>query len=111
MPAALGTLGFVHDVSLGHRGALRVVVSSQLLRFRGTNTLLMTSTRVLRLVRDLETSKPRPPRQPSGGAYDDLTLWEQIDAGAQYTPAKKWLTSVPILLSVQLSNGLAHERG
>ena len=37
-------------------------------------------------------------RQPSGGAYDDLTLWEQIDAGAQYTPAKKWLTSVPIFL-------------
>ena len=36
----------------------------------------------------------------SGGAYDDLTLWEQIDSGAQYTPAKKWLTSVPILLFV-----------
>ncbi|GLB34143.1 putative ORMDL family protein [Lyophyllum shimeji] len=31
-----------------------------------------------------------------GGAYDDLTLWEQIDDGAQYTPAKKWLFSVPI---------------
>ena len=36
----------------------------------------------------------------TGGAYDDLTLWEQIDAGAQYTPAKKWLTSVPIGLCV-----------
>lgn len=34
----------------------------------------------------------------TGGAYDDLTLWEQIDAGAQYTPSKKWLTSVPIFL-------------
>jgi len=33
-----------------------------------------------------------------GGAYDDLTLWEQIDGGAQYTPAKKWLFSVPIVL-------------
>ncbi|KAF8897861.1 Orm1 type endoplasmic reticulum protein [Infundibulicybe gibba] len=33
-----------------------------------------------------------------GGAYDDLTLWEQIDDGAQYTPAKKWLFSVPIVL-------------
>lgn len=33
-----------------------------------------------------------------GGAYDDLTLWEQIDDGAQYTPAKKWLLSVPIML-------------
>ncbi|KAF9534122.1 Orm1 type endoplasmic reticulum protein [Crepidotus variabilis] len=31
-----------------------------------------------------------------GGAYDDLSLWEQIDDGAQYTPAKKWLFSVPI---------------
>ncbi|KAF8806303.1 Orm1 type endoplasmic reticulum protein [Phlegmacium glaucopus] len=33
-----------------------------------------------------------------GGAYDDLTLWEQIDDGAQYTPAKKWLFSVPVTL-------------
>ncbi|KAI5116622.1 hypothetical protein M0805_007793 [Coniferiporia weirii] len=33
-----------------------------------------------------------------GGAYDDLTLWEQIDDGAQYTPAKKWLLCVPIAL-------------
>jgi hypothetical protein len=31
-----------------------------------------------------------------GGAYDDLTLWEQIDDGAQYTPAKKWLLCVPV---------------
>lgn len=31
-----------------------------------------------------------------GGAYDDLTLWEQIDEGAQYTPAKKWLFTVPV---------------
>jgi|ERR1700722_10781311 len=35
-----------------------------------------------------------------GGAYDDLTMWEQIDDGAQYTPAKKWLFSVPVVLSV-----------
>ncbi|KIK67699.1 hypothetical protein GYMLUDRAFT_154730 [Collybiopsis luxurians FD-317 M1] len=33
-----------------------------------------------------------------GGAYDDLTLWEQIDDGAQYTPAKKWLFTVPCVL-------------
>jgi hypothetical protein len=32
------------------------------------------------------------------GAYDELTAWEQIDDGAQYTPAKKWLISVPIAL-------------
>jgi len=31
-----------------------------------------------------------------GGAYDDLTLWEQIDEGAQYTPAKKWLFCFPV---------------
>ncbi|KNZ76020.1 hypothetical protein J132_00295 [Termitomyces sp. J132] len=38
------------------------------------------------------------PFDPSlhAGAYDDLTLWEQIDDGAQYTPAKKWLFCVPI---------------
>lgn len=62
MPALLTplcTAGIVHDVPLGHGSALRVVVSSQLLRFRGTNTLLMTSTRILQLVCDLETSKPR----------------------------------------------------
>lgn len=34
------------------------------------------------------------------GAYDDLTLWEQIDGGAQYTPAKKWLLVTPIALCV-----------
>lgn len=40
-------------------------------------------------------------RVSTGGAYDELTLWEQIDMGAQYTPAKKWLTSVPIGLCVR----------
>jgi hypothetical protein len=30
------------------------------------------------------------------GAYDELTLWEQIDDGAQYTPTKKWLFCVPV---------------
>ena len=34
------------------------------------------------------------------GVYDNLTLWEQIDEGAQYTPAKKWLFIVPITLCV-----------
>lgn len=36
------------------------------------------------------------PFESNAGAYDELTLWEQIDEGAQYTPAKKWLTSMPI---------------
>jgi hypothetical protein len=35
-----------------------------------------------------------------GGAYDDLTLWEQIDGGAQNTPSRKWLFSVPVGLCV-----------
>ena len=34
------------------------------------------------------------------GAYDDLTLWEQIDEGEQFTPAKKWLICFPIVLCV-----------
>ncbi|TYJ56477.1 hypothetical protein B9479_002880 [Cryptococcus floricola] len=44
------------------------------------------------------TGLPFESTMSTSGAYDDLTLWEQIDSGAQYTPAKKWLTSVPILL-------------
>ena len=36
----------------------------------------------------------------NSGAYDGLTLWEQIDNGAQYTPTKKYLTAVPIVLYV-----------
>lgn len=44
------------------------------------------------------TGVPFESNLSSSGAWDDLTLWEQIDSGAQYTPAKKWLTSVPILL-------------
>ncbi|WVQ65316.1 uncharacterized protein L199_003492 [Kwoniella botswanensis] len=42
------------------------------------------------------TGVPFESTMTSAGAYDDLTLWEQIDYGAQYTPAKKFLTSVPI---------------
>lgn len=38
------------------------------------------------------------PFDAHSGAFDELTLWEQIDSGAQYTPAKKWLTSLPIVL-------------
>lgn len=32
------------------------------------------------------------------GEQDELTLWEQIDNGAQFTPTKKFLTAVPIVL-------------
>ncbi|ODQ76955.1 hypothetical protein BABINDRAFT_42535 [Babjeviella inositovora NRRL Y-12698] len=32
------------------------------------------------------------------GAYDKLTMWEQLDNGDQYTPAKKFLMGMPIAL-------------
>lgn len=38
------------------------------------------------------------PFEFNGGAYDNLNMWEQIDDGDQYTPAKKFLLSVPIVL-------------
>jgi len=38
------------------------------------------------------------PFDANNGALDQLTLWEQIDHGAHYTPSKKWLTSLPIAL-------------
>ena len=38
------------------------------------------------------------PFEFNAGAYDNLNMWEQIDNGAQYTPAKKFLLSVPIIL-------------
>jgi hypothetical protein len=34
----------------------------------------------------------------NAGAFDNLNMWEQIDNGDQYTPAKKYLLSVPIVL-------------
>ncbi len=36
------------------------------------------------------------PFEFNGGAYDNLTMWEQIDGGDQYTPAKKFLLGVPV---------------
>ena len=42
------------------------------------------------------------PFESNSGVYDRLTMWEQIDGGAQYTPAKKWLTSLPIMLCVHM---------
>ncbi|KAI3647915.1 hypothetical protein MP228_008136 [Amoeboaphelidium protococcarum] len=32
------------------------------------------------------------------GEYAGLTLWEQIDDGQQFTPAKKYLTALPIFM-------------
>ncbi|KAG5368046.1 Protein ORM1 [Yarrowia sp. C11] len=36
------------------------------------------------------------PFEFNAGAFDNLTMWEQIDDGDQYTPAKKFLLGVPI---------------
>ncbi|KAJ3326568.1 hypothetical protein HDU76_012817, partial [Blyttiomyces sp. JEL0837] len=41
------------------------------------------------------------------GEYEGLTLWEQIDNGAQFTPTKKYLTTVPIVLFL-LSTHFTH---
>lgn len=38
------------------------------------------------------------PFEFNAGAYDNLNLWEQIDNGDQYTPTKKFLLSVPVIL-------------
>jgi hypothetical protein len=40
------------------------------------------------------------PFEFNAGAYDNLNMWEQMDNGDQYTPAKKFLTFVPIVLYV-----------
>jgi len=47
------------------------------------------------------------PFEFNAGAYDNLNMWEQMDNGDQYTPAKKYLTFVPIVLYVSscLSSG------
>jgi hypothetical protein len=34
----------------------------------------------------------------NSGAYDNLNMWEQIDNEQQFTPTKKYLLSVPIVL-------------
>ncbi|KAJ1960716.1 sphingolipid homeostasis protein orm1 [Dispira parvispora] len=38
------------------------------------------------------------PFEVEQGIYDGLTMWEQIDHGAQFTPTKKFLTVLPIFL-------------
>jgi hypothetical protein len=50
------------------------------------------------------------PFEFNGGAFDNLNMWEQIDDGAQYTPTKKFLLSVPIVLFL-LSTHYTHYDG
>ena len=44
------------------------------------------------------------PFEFNAGAYDNLNMWEQMDNGDQYTPAKKYLTFVPIVLYFSFSS-------
>lgn len=47
------------------------------------------------------------PFEFNNGAFDNLTMWEQIDDGDQYTPTKKFLMLVPIglfLISTHYTN-------
>lgn len=45
----------------------------------------------------------------SGGDNARLTLWEQIDQGAQYTPTRKFLTLFPIgLFLMSFGKGDSH---
>eukprot|EP01114_Cavostelium_apophysatum_P001788 TRINITY_DN1155_c0_g1_i1.p1 TRINITY_DN1155_c0_g1~~TRINITY_DN1155_c0_g1_i1.p1 ORF type:complete len:154 (+),score=11.61 TRINITY_DN1155_c0_g1_i1:75-536(+) len=42
--------------------------------------------------------KGNPLGDSSQGKHDRLTLWEQIDSGVQWTPARKFFTLVPIVM-------------
>lgn len=50
------------------------------------------------------------PWEFNAGAYDNLNMWEQMDNGDQYTPAKKFLTFVPIGLFL-VSTHFSHYNG
>jgi hypothetical protein len=39
-----------------------------------------------------------PTLDDNQGAYDGLTVWEQIDDGVQFTATRKFLMAVPIIL-------------
>ncbi|PRT53614.1 Protein ORM2 [Wickerhamiella sorbophila] len=47
------------------------------------------------------------PFEAFAGAFDDLTMWEQMDDGDQYTPAKKFFMAVPVGLFL-VSTHFAH---
>ena len=38
------------------------------------------------------------PFDQDDGEFDGLTLWEQMDNGQQFTPSKKFLTVLPIVM-------------
>ncbi|PVU89839.1 hypothetical protein BB559_004906 [Furculomyces boomerangus] len=38
------------------------------------------------------------PFEVNQGEFDELTMWEQLDSGTQFTPSKKFLFAAPIVL-------------
>ena len=47
----------------------------------------------------------------NSGAYDNLNMWEQIDNEQQFTPTKKYLLSVPIVLFLVSTHYTHYEVG
>ncbi|KCV70962.1 hypothetical protein H696_01909 [Fonticula alba] len=55
----------------------------------------------------LNQSMPFADKVDHQGEYYRLTLWEQLDDGAQFSPTRKFLTAVPVLiflLSIHMTN-------
>ena len=49
------------------------------------------------------------PFEFNGGAYDNLTMWEQIDLETLYTPARKFLILVPIGLFLIVTQFISND--
>ena len=50
------------------------------------------------------------PRQCLQGKYDNLTFWEQLDDGLQYSRTRKFLTAVPVVLFLLASHSADYAR-
>jgi len=46
----------------------------------------------------------------SQGKYDNLTFWEQLDDGLQYSTTRKFLTAVPVVLFLLASHSTEYAR-
>jgi len=49
-------------------------------------------------------SPPSPGLLALQGKYDNLTFWEQLDDGVQYSSNRKFLTAVPVVLFILASH-------
>mmetsp|Transcript_32319 Transcript_32319/g.91633 ORF Transcript_32319/g.91633 Transcript_32319/m.91633 type:complete len:162 (-) Transcript_32319:223-708(-) len=50
------------------------------------------------------------PMQEDQGKYDNLTFWEQLDDGLQYSTTRKFLTAVPVVLFLLASHSTEYAR-